>query len=58
MIFVGNFEHTANTDAMVFFCETVFPEIKKEIPYAKLRIVGNAATEAVIALANADIDVL
>ncbi len=58
LIFVGNFEHAANTDAMFFFCETIFSALKNEIPYAKLRIVGNAATEAVNTLANADIEVL
>jgi O-antigen biosynthesis protein len=57
LLFVGNLEYTANIDAIRFFCASVFPSIKREIPYAKLRIVGNAPSEAVKKLASQDIEV-
>ena len=58
MVFVGNFEHTANGDAMVYFCSEVFPIIKKDIPHARLRIVGNAPPSEVKRLAGGGVEVL
>jgi len=58
LLFVGNFEHTANVDAILLFCATIFPGIKAEIPYARLKVVGNGPPEAVRNLANKDVQVL
>ncbi len=57
LIFVGNFVHMPNVDAVLFFCAMIFPLIKREIPHAKVQIVGNAPTEAVRKLASNDIEV-
>ena len=40
MLFIGNFEHPPNTDAMVFFLDEVFPLVHKENPDLNLLIVG------------------
>ena len=58
LLFVGNFEHAANADAILFFCDSVFRELKQRIPCVKLTIIGNAPSPAVKNLAGSDIDVL
>jgi glycosyltransferase involved in cell wall biosynthesis len=57
MIFVGNFEHEPNVDAMLYFCESVFPLIRKQIPTARLTIVGNRPPNVITQLASAAIEV-
>jgi len=58
LLFVANFEHTANVDAILLFCATIFPGIKAAIPHARLKLVGNGPPEAVRNLANKDVEVL
>ncbi len=58
LIFVGNFQHAANVDAIVFFCERVFPALKEKISNAKLTVIGNAPTQAVLNLSTNDVQVL
>jgi len=41
LLFVGNFWHTPNIDAVMYFQKEVFPKVLKEIPDIKLYIVGN-----------------
>lgn len=52
LAFVGNFNHTPNEDAAVYFVRDVFPLIRRELPGVKLFIVGNKPTPAVTALAS------
>ena len=40
LLFVGNFNHPPNTDAMVSFCKEVLPLIRRDLPDVKLHIVG------------------
>jgi glycosyltransferase involved in cell wall biosynthesis len=40
MLFIGNFEHPPNTDAMEFFLNEIFPLVHKENPDLNLLIVG------------------
>ncbi len=47
LLFVGNFNHPPNKDAIEYFCNEVMPIILREIPDIKLQIVGNAADLAV-----------
>lgn len=51
-IFIGNFIHAPNWDAVLALKETVWPLIKKELPKAKLHVYGAYATEKVYNLNN------
>jgi len=55
LLFVGNFSHTPNRDAILYFCEAVFPLIKKKLPEVKLYIVGNNPPLNIFELASEDI---
>ena len=47
LIFVGNYLHYPNEDAIVYFANKIFPFIKKDIPGVELMIVGSNPTERV-----------
>ncbi len=47
LLFVGNFNHTPNRDAVEFLCKNIMPEIRKKLPEIKLYIVGNNPTKEV-----------
>jgi len=40
MLFIGNMGYQPNADAAVYFCHEVLPLIRKDVPHAKLWIVG------------------
>lgn len=52
ILFVGNFRHTPNADAVLYFCREVLPRVRAEIPDVSLTIVGNAPPPKVQALAG------
>ncbi|MBW1947335.1 MAG: glycosyltransferase, partial [Deltaproteobacteria bacterium] len=56
MVFIGNFIHSPNVDAMVYFVKEVLPHIRNRINGIRLHIVGNN-TPSVIKKLEAD-DVL
>jgi O-antigen biosynthesis protein len=58
LVFVGNFELDANVDAMLYFARSIFPLIRRRIPNALLRIVGNAPPKEIRQLADDGIEVL
>ena len=45
LIFVGNFMHTPNIDAVMFFHKKIYPLIRKRMPDVKVFIVGNNPPE-------------
>ncbi len=55
LVFVGNYKHDPNEDAVLYFARDIFPLIKKEVPGIKLYVVGNSPTPPVEALASDDI---
>ncbi|AFH50273.1 Glycosyltransferase [Ignavibacterium album JCM 16511] len=55
LIFVGNFNHKPNEDAVLFFTKEIFPTIKSRLPEVKFYIVGNNPTEKVKALKSDEI---
>jgi O-antigen biosynthesis protein len=57
LLFVGNFGHDPNEDAVRWFCREVFPRIRPQLPGVRLSVVGNAPTPAVLALAGPDVTV-
>lgn len=44
LVFTGSMDWLPNEDAMIFFLEEVFPEIKREEPETRLAIVGRKPT--------------
>jgi len=52
LVFVGNFKHQPNEDAVVHFVRDVLPLIHRKRPDVKFYIVGNGPTPAVEALAG------
>jgi glycosyltransferase involved in cell wall biosynthesis len=50
LLFVGAFRHSPNIDAMLYFCEQIFPEILRAEPETKLYIVGSSPTKDVVRL--------
>ncbi|WAJ70707.1 TIGR03087 family PEP-CTERM/XrtA system glycosyltransferase [Catenovulum adriaticum] len=50
--FTGAMDYWANVDAVVWFCEAVWPELKKQIPQLTFNIVGGNPTEKVKALSR------
>ena len=47
LIFTGSMDWLPNEDAMLFFCRDILPQIRAEVPDARLSIVGRAPTPAV-----------
>lgn len=51
-LFIGNFIHAPNWDAVLQLKQHLWPEIKKQIPKAKLHIYGGYPTDKVFQLHN------
>ena len=54
ILFVGTFKWLPNSEAVDFLVAKVWPLIKKQIPNAKLSIVGNSPTNKALAYQNRD----
>ena len=55
LLFVGNFAHPPNVDAIQYFVRDIFPEIKRKLPEVKFYIVGNNPTPEIQKLNGDDI---
>jgi GT2 family glycosyltransferase/Flp pilus assembly protein TadD len=55
LVFVGNYNHDPNEDAVLYFAREIFPKVKRSLPQVKLYVVGNSPTEDIEALASDDI---
>jgi len=58
VIFVGAMDWDPNVDAMEYFCKKVWPLILRQVPGARLRIVGKNPKRRVGALASESIEVM
>jgi len=58
ILFIGNFEHPPNVDAMHCFIDEVFPLLQQQRPGTKLLIVGPLAPASLTAKANELIEFL
>ena len=54
LIFVGNFSHFPNTDAVLYFYREILPLIKKSLPHISLAIVGSSPPESIRRLTESD----
>jgi len=55
IIFVGNFNHNPNEDAVLYFVREIFPLVKKQLPEIKFYIVGNNPSDKIKSLSRDDI---
>jgi GT2 family glycosyltransferase len=58
LLFIGNFAHRPNADAVHHFVRDIFPHVKRTLPGVKLYVVGDNATPEIAAYASADVLVL
>jgi glycosyltransferase involved in cell wall biosynthesis len=42
LLFIGDFRHTPNVDAVLYFAEKIFPSVLKKIPCATLYVIGGS----------------
>jgi sugar transferase (PEP-CTERM/EpsH1 system associated) len=52
IVFVGRMDYFPNVDGALYFARTIFPIVRRSVPYAELRIVGSNPTKAIRRLAN------
>jgi glycosyltransferase involved in cell wall biosynthesis/SAM-dependent methyltransferase len=50
MLFIGGFPHPPNVDAVVWFCEKIWPLVRPRLPGVRVHLIGNKPTDAVHAL--------
>ena len=50
LLFVGGFKHPPNADAVRWFAESIFPEIRRAIPEVRFLVAGSGATDDIKAL--------
>lgn len=58
LVFVGNFNHTPNVDAALWFCREILPRVQAQLPGARLTILGSNPPAEVQALAGSAVSVL
>ena len=51
-LFVGGYEHPPNIDAMLWFCSEIMPLVIKQLPDAKLHIIGSKMPDNIRSLAS------
>lgn len=54
VMFLGNYPHDPNRDAVIYFGTRVWPQVKRRVPGARFLVVGRGPTEDMLALAAGD----
>lgn len=57
LIFIGSCAHSPNRDALIWFCEEIYPLILKELPSLVLNVVGPNPSRDVMALQSENIKI-
>jgi glycosyltransferase involved in cell wall biosynthesis len=55
ILFVGNFNHSPNRDAVRYFVGEVFPLVRVALPGVKFYVVGDRMTDEIVALHSEDV---
>ncbi|MEJ7711138.1 MAG: glycosyltransferase family 4 protein [Pyrinomonadaceae bacterium] len=58
MLFIGNFNHRPNKDAVHYFVKKIFPLLQRRIKHLKFYVVGSNMPEEITAYNSEDIAVL
>lgn len=54
VMFLGNYPHDPNRDAVVFFAKEAWPAVKRELPEARFLVVGRGPTPDMLELSERD----
>jgi O-antigen biosynthesis protein len=54
LMFVGGFQHPPNIDAVTWFVQEIFPQVRGQLPEVRFHIIGSKASEALRALGDVD----
>jgi len=54
-MFIGNFQHTPNVDAVLFFVQKIYPFVRRHLSDAKFYIIGDKAPADIASLADDNI---
>ena len=57
LLFIGGFDHSPNTDAVLYFVEEIFPLVKKAVPDITLKVVGDNPPDSILELQDNSITV-
>ncbi len=52
LLFVGGFRHPPNTDAVLWFCQEIWPVVHQQFPQMQFHVVGGDTPESITALSN------
>lgn len=58
LLFIGNFAHRPNEDAILFFMREVYPLVRETLPNVRLDIVGDNASAAISAYNSGQVRIL
>ncbi len=58
VMFLGNYPHDPNRDAVVYFVEKIWPGIKEQVPGARFYVVGKDPSSDLLELARIDPSIL
>ena len=58
IMFVGNFNHLPNRDAVVWFVEEVFPRVQAALPGVEFNVVGSHLPDQIAALARPGVNIV
>lgn len=58
LVFIGNYNHQPNEDAVYFFVQHVLPKIKAQLPDVRLYLIGSHIKAKMKALASQDIEII
>jgi GT2 family glycosyltransferase/radical SAM superfamily enzyme YgiQ (UPF0313 family)/Tfp pilus assembly protein PilF/cyclopropane fatty-acyl-phospholipid synthase-like methyltransferase len=57
LVFVGNFNHQPNIDAVLYFIQEILPIVKRTLPGITLTIVGNNPPKDILSLHNQNVHI-
>lgn len=58
ILFVGNFNHLPNRDAVTWFVNDIFPQVRATLPDVRFRVVGSHLPESIAQLAREGVDIV
>ncbi|WP_353570710.1 glycosyltransferase family 4 protein, partial [Candidatus Albibeggiatoa sp. nov. BB20] len=58
LVFIGNYNHQPNEDAVFYFVEKVLPKVHEQLPDVKFYVVGSNMKDEMKALANEHVEIV
>lgn len=55
LLFIGNFNHLPNVDAVHYFISQIFPLVQEKLPGVKFYVIGSNALEEILSYHSADV---